>query len=92
MIMSTNKRIKETFEKLGKDLIISKQGCDTKKMLENIKNKVEIKKIVAEIIDTLTVSSIMVDAWWMDLSDEQEQEVYNKLEEIITRRIGKMKI
>ncbi len=90
--MSTNKRIKETFEKLGKDLIISKQGCDTKKMLENIKNKVEIKKIVAEIIDTLTVSSIMVDAWWMDLSDEQEQEVYNKLEEIITRRIGKMKI
>ena len=37
--MSTNKRVKETFEKLGKDLIISKQGCDTKKMLEAIKNK-----------------------------------------------------
>lgn len=71
---------------------MNEQGCDTKKMLENIKNKVEIKKIVGEIIDTLTVSSIMVDAWWMDLTDEQEQEVYNKLEEIITRRIGKMKI
>ncbi len=90
--MSTNKRIKETFEKLGKDLIISKQGCDTKKMLEAIKNKREIKNAVGEIIDMLTEDSIMIDAWWTDLTDEQEQEIYSKLEEIITRRVGNMKI
>jgi len=90
--MSTNKRIKETFEKLGKDLIISKQGCDTKKMLEAIKNKREIKNAVGEIIDMLTEESLMIDTWWTDLTDEQEQEVYAKLEEIITRRIGNMKI
>jgi len=89
--MSTNKRIKETFEKLGKDLIISKQGCDTKKMLEAIKNKREIKNAVGEIIDMLTEDSLMIDTWWTDLTDEQEQEVYAKLEEIITRRIGNMK-
>ena len=51
--MSTNKRVKETFDKLGKDLVITKQSCDTKKMLKDIKNKVEIKKAVGEIIDTL---------------------------------------
>lgn len=90
--MSTNKRIKETFDKLGKDLIISKQGCDTKKMLEAIKNKREIKNAVGEIIDMLTEDSIMIDAWWTDLTDEQEQEIYAKLEEIFTRRIGNMKI
>ena len=90
--MSTNKRVKETFEKLGKDLIISKQGCDTKKMLEAIKNKREIKNAVGEIIDMLTEDSLMIDTWWTDLTDEQEQEVYMKLEEIITRRIGNMKI
>jgi len=89
--MSTNKRVKQIWDKLGKDLIISKQGCDTKKMLEDIKNKVEIKKAVGEIIDMLTEDSIMIDAWWTDLTDEQEQEVYAKLEEIITRRIGNMK-
>jgi hypothetical protein len=83
--MSTNKRVKETFDKLGKE------SCDTKKMLEDIKNKVEIKKAVGEIIDMLTEDSIMVDAWWTDLTDEQEHEVYTKLEEIITRRIGNMK-
>ena len=90
--MSTNKRIKETFEKLGKDLIISKQGCDTKKMLEAIKNKREIKNAVGEIIDMLTEESLMIDTWWTDLTDEQEQVIYSKLEEIITRRIGNMKI
>jgi len=90
--MSTNKRVKETFEKLGKDLIISKQGCDTKKMLEAIKNKREIKNAVGEIIDMLTEDSLMIDTWWTDLTDEQEQEVYRKLEEIITRRFGNMKI
>ena len=90
--MSTNKRVKETFDKLGKDLIISKQGCDTKKMLEAIKNKREIKNAVGEIIDMLTEDSLMIDTWWTDLTDEQEQEVYAKLEEIITRRIGNMKI
>lgn len=90
--MSTNKRVKETFDKLGKDLIISKQGCDTKKMLEAIKNKREIKNAVGEIIDMLTEDSLMIDTWWTDLTDEQEQEVYMKLEEIITRRIGNMKI
>ena len=42
--MSTNKRVKETFDKLGKDLVITKQSCDTKKMLEDIKNRIEIKK------------------------------------------------
>lgn len=89
--MSTNKRVKETFDKLGKDLIITKQSCDTKKMLEYIKNKVEIKKAVGEIIDTLIEDSLMIDAWWTDLNDEQEQEVYGKLEEIITRRFGNIK-
>jgi hypothetical protein len=89
--MSTNKRVKETFDKLGKDLVITKQSCDTKKMLEYIKNKVEIKKAVGEIIDTLIEDSLMIDAWWTDLNDEQEQEVYGKLEEIITRRFGNIK-
>jgi len=89
--MSTNKRIKETFEKLGNDLIISKQGCDTKKMLEDIKNKIEIKKTVDEIINTLIEDSLMIDTWWTDLNDEQEQEVYGKLEEIITKRFGNIK-
>ena len=89
--MSTNKRVKETFDKLGKDLVITKQSCDTKKMLKDIKNKVEIKKAVGEIIDTLIEDSLMIDAWWTDLTDEQEQEVYGKLEEIITRRFGKIK-
>lgn len=89
--MSTNKRIKKTFEKLGKDLIISKQGCDTKKMLEDIKNKIEIKKTVDEIINTLIEDSLMIDTWWTDLNDEQEQEVYGKLEEIITKRFGNIK-
>lgn len=91
MIMSTNKRVKETFDKLGKDLVITKQSCDTKKMLKDIKNKVEIKKAVGEIIDTLIEDSLMIDAWWTDLTDEQEQEVYGKLEEIITRRFGNIK-
>ena len=89
--MSTNKRVKETFDKFGKDLVITKQSCDTKKMLEYIKNKVEIKKAVGEIIDTLIEDSLMIDAWWTDLNDEQEQEVYGKLEEIITRRFGNIK-
>ena len=89
--MSTNKRVKETFDKLGKDLVITKQSCDTKKMLKDIKNKVEIKKAVGEIIDTLIEDSLMIDAWWTDLTDEQEQEVYGKLEEIITRRFGNIK-
>ena len=89
--MSTNKRVKETFDKLGKDLVITKQSCDTKKMLKDIKNKVEIKKAVGEIIDTLIEDSLMIDAWWTDLNDEQEQEVYGKLEEIITRRFGNIK-
>ena len=89
--MSTNKRVKETFDKLGKDLVITKQSCDTKKMLKDIKNKVEIKKAVGEIIDTLIEDSLMIDAWWTDLTDEQEQEVYVKLEEIITRRFGNIK-
>jgi hypothetical protein len=89
--MSTNKRVKETFDKLGKDLVITKQSCDTKKMLEDIKNKREIKKAVGEIIDILTEDSLMIDTWWTDLTDEQEQEVYGKLEEIITRRFGKIK-
>ena len=89
--MSTNKRVKETFDKLGKDLVITKQSCDTKKMLEYIKNKVEIKKAVGEIIDTLIEDSLMIDTWWTDLNDEQEQEVYGKLEEIITRRFGNIK-
>jgi len=91
MIMSTNKRVKETFDKLGKDLVITKQSCDTKKMLKDIKNKVEIKKAVGEIIDTLIEDSLMIDTWWTDLTDEQEQEVYAKLEEIITRRFGNIK-
>jgi hypothetical protein len=89
--MSTNKRVKETFDKLGKDLVITKQSCDTKKMLEDIKNKREIKKAVGEIIDILTEDSLMIDTWWTDLTDEQEQEVYGKLEEIITRRFGNIK-
>lgn len=89
--MSTNKRINKTFEKLGNDLIISKQGCDTKKMLEDIKNKIEIKKTVDEIINTLIEDSLMIDTWWTDLNDEQEQEVYGKLEEIITKRFGNIK-
>ncbi len=89
--MSTNKRVKETFDKLGKDLVITKESCDTKKMLKDIKNKVEIKKAVGEIIDTLTEDSLMIDTWWTDLTDEQEQEVYAKLEEIITRRFGNIK-
>lgn len=89
--MSTNKRVKETFDKLGKDLVITKQSCDTKKMLKDIKNKVEIKKAVGEIIDRLIEDSLMIDAWWTDLTDEQEQEVYVKLEEIITRRFGNIK-
>jgi len=89
--MSTNKRVKETFDKFGKDLVITKQSCDTKKMLKDIKNKVEIKKAVGEIIDTLIEDSLMIDAWWTDLNDEQEQEVYGKLEEIITRRFGNIK-
>ena len=89
--MSTNKRVKETFDKLGKDLVITKQSCDTKKMLKDIKNKVEIKKAVGEIIDTLIEDSLMIDTWWTDLNDEQEQEVYVKLEEIITRRFGNIK-
>ena len=57
--MSTNKRVKETFDKLGKDLVITKQSCDTKKMLKDIKNKVEIKKAVGEIIDTLIEDSLI---------------------------------
>lgn len=90
--MSTNKRVKETFDKLGKDLVITKQTCVTKKMLEDIKNRIVIKKTVGEILDTLIEGSIMVDTWWTDLTDEQEQEIYDKLEEIITRRFGNIKL
>ena len=89
--MSNNERVKETFEKLGKDLVVTKKPCDTKAMLDDIKNKREIKKAVAEIIDSLTENSILVDTWWCSLNDEQEQEVYTKLEEIITKRFGNIK-
>ena len=61
-------------------------------MLEDIKNRIEIKKTVGEILDTLIEGSIMVDTWWTDLTDEQEQEIYDKLEEIITRRFGNIKL
>jgi hypothetical protein len=60
-------------------------------MLEDIKNKIEIKKTVDEIINTLIEDSLMIDTWWTDLNDEQEQEVYGKLEEIITKRFGNIK-
>ena len=89
--MSNNERVKKTFDELGKDLVITKKPCDTKLMLDDIKNKRVVKKAVAEIIDSLTEGSILVDAWWCSLNDEQEQEVYTKLEEIITKRFGNIK-
>ena len=50
--------------------------------------KIEVKKCVAEIIDTLCDRGGF-DDWWYNLDDEVEKEITDKLEEIVKRRFEK---
>jgi hypothetical protein len=51
--------------------------------------KIEIKKCVGEIIDTLCDRGGF-DEWWYNLDGEVEIEITDKLEEIVKRRFEKM--
>ena len=51
-------------------------------------DKSEIKKCVGEIIDELCDRNGF-DDWWYNLDDEVEQEITDKLEEIVKRRFEK---
>ena len=55
-------------------------------MLENR----EIKKCVLEIFDLLCDKSGF-DDWWYNLGDDITEEIENEVEEIIKRRIEKIK-
>ena len=48
----------------------------------------EIKKCVAEIIDSLCDRNGF-DDWWYNLDDEIENEIISSLEEIIKKRFAK---
>ena len=50
-------------------------------------SKVEIKKCVGEIIDTLCDRSGF-DDWWYNLDDDIEKEIEKELESIIERRLN----
>ena len=49
--------------------------------------KVEIKKCVGEIIDTLCDRGGF-DDWWYNLDDDIEKEIEKELESIIERRLN----
>jgi hypothetical protein len=51
-------------------------------------NKLEIKKCVLEIIDSLCDRSGF-DDWWYNLDDDIEEEIITELESIIERRLNK---
>ena len=53
-------------------------------------NKREIKKCVAEILDSLCNRNGF-DDWWYNLGDDIEEEIESELEEIIERRLNKIK-
>jgi hypothetical protein len=58
-------------------------------MLENIKmSKLEIKKCVLEIIDSLCDRNGF-DDWWYNLGDDIEEEIITELESIIEKRLNK---
>jgi len=52
--------------------------------------KLEIKKCVLEIIDSLCDRNGF-DDWWYNLDDEIENEITKELESIIKRRLNKNK-
>ena len=51
---------------------------------------IEVKKCVGEIIDSLC-NDKGFEKWWYSIDDEVEKEITDKLEEIVKRRINKMK-
>jgi len=53
-----------------------------------ISKKVEIKKCVGEIIDTLCNRNGF-DDWWLNLDDDIEREIIEELLEIVERRFEK---
>lgn len=53
-------------------------------------SKLEIKKCVLEIIDSLCDRNGF-DDWWYNLGDDIEGEIENELFEIIDRRLNKVK-
>jgi hypothetical protein len=52
--------------------------------------KLEIKKCVLEILDTLYERNGF-DDWWDQLDDDIEKEIITELESIIERRLNKQK-
>jgi hypothetical protein len=52
-------------------------------------SKLEIKKCVLEIIDSLCDRNDEVDDWWNNLDDDIEEEITSELESIIERRLNK---
>jgi hypothetical protein len=53
-------------------------------------DKLEIKKCVLEIIDSLCERRGF-QKWWMDLHEDVDQAITKELEEIIQRRLDKNK-
>jgi hypothetical protein len=53
-------------------------------------SKLEIKKCVLEIIDSLGDRKGF-DDWWYNLDDDIEEEIITELESIIERRLNKKK-
>jgi hypothetical protein len=53
-------------------------------------SKLEIKKCVLEIIDSLGDRKGF-DDWWYNLDDDIEEEIITELESIIERRLNKNK-
>jgi hypothetical protein len=53
-------------------------------------SKIEIKKCVAEILDSLCNRNGF-DDWWYNLGDDIEKEIESELEEIIERRLKQNK-
>ncbi len=49
---------------------------------------IETKKVVAEIIDELC-NRHGFDDWWMNLDDEIGEEIIDKLESIVNKRLNK---
>jgi hypothetical protein len=54
-------------------------------------SKLEIKKCVSEMLDTLYVRNDGFDDWWDNLGDDIEEEIISELESIIERRLNKNK-
>lgn len=52
--------------------------------------KLEVKKCVSEMLDSLTDRKGFGD-WWYNLDDEIEKEIEEQLEEIVNRRLNKDK-